>query len=476
MAVSWKQKFRMNREPHVRAPGDAGEDGGGARETAGSEALNRMTEEALVISDRLQAAVAEVETSMEQLGAIADTSAAMEEHLRERSRKAMNQLEGAFSALQEVSAASQEIRSVSEEMRRHSGETREVVVGVCRSLQHTDEVMNELYANHQAMQERIDGLIAQASKIGEINRFIQEVVAQTSLLALNAAIEAAHAGELGRGFSVVASEIRKLAEQSGEAVKRSTSIVREIEAGIRGVVGSVEREKRSVDEGLAEMGSMRDSMDRIFQSILKVDGQAERTLACVTEQAERTAAAGGMLEEVVNAVGLAVSSVDDTLAHNRRQRSEIRNLGRVSAALKEASDELTQAVRMVGGQALAARGELDASNWVAILRTIAADPELAGLNDSRHAELLGGWLRRTPGMEAIWSNRSDGSFIFSEPKAGLLNARGREWWKRAMGGETYVSEVYLSAITKRPCVTVSIPIKRLDGTVIGVLGIDIAVS
>jgi hypothetical protein len=99
-----------------------------------------------------------------------------------------------------------------------------------------------------------------------------------------------------------------------------------------------------------------------------------------------------------------------------------------------------------------------------------------GLEPDRHRDVLGAKLVRTQGMEAIWSNRSDGSFIFSAPEAGLLNARGREWWKRAMSGETFVSESYVSAITKRPCLTVSIPFGRPDGTVIGVLGIDIAVS
>ncbi len=98
------------------------------------------------------------------------------------------------------------------------------------------------------------------------------------------------------------------------------------------------------------------------------------------------------------------------------------------------------------------------------------------MSEDSHREILGGWLKRTAGMEAIWSNRSDGSFVYSEPEAGLLNARGREWWKRAMEGETFVSEVYISAITKRPCMTVSMPLRRIDGTAFGVIGIDIVVS
>jgi methyl-accepting chemotaxis protein len=443
---------------------------------ANPEALRHMVEEAVVISDRLHAAVSEVDSSMNQLDAIANRSSEQEENLRHNSHTAMYRLEEAFSSLQEVSAASQEIRGVTEELSSQSQTTRDVVIDVCRSLNHTDEVMNDLSKNHGTMEERINDLIAQASKIGEINELIQEIVTQTSLLALNAAIEAAHAGEHGRGFSIVAQEIRKLAEQSGQAVKRSTSIVQNIESGIRQVVSSVDREKKSVSLGLVEMNKTREKMDVIFNSFLKVDQHVSKTLEFAVEQAERTSATNTMLENVVESVTLTISNVDDTLALNKRQRTEINNLGRVSEELKESADELIIAVQNAGGRVWEGAVAADTARWSDLLRTLTSDPALAGMAEEVHREVLGGWLKRTSGMEAIWSNRNDGSFVYSEPEAGLLNARGREWWKRAMAGETFVSEVYISAITKRPCMTVSMPLRRIDGAAYGVIGIDIVVS
>ncbi len=449
---------------------------GGAPETADNEALRRMIGEAVVISDRLQAAVSEVDSSMGQLGAIADLSAKHEDLLRDNSKTAMARLGDAFASLQEVSAASQEIRSVTELMSRQSNETREVVVEVCRSLTHTDEVMNDLSTNHGTMEERVRALIEQASKIGEINLLIQEIVAQTSLLALNAAIEAAHAGEHGRGFSIVAGEIRKLAEQSGQAVKRSTGIVNSIESGIREVVSSVELEKKSVAMGLEEMNKTRERMDIIFNQFLKVDDHVGRTREFAAEQAERTNVASGMLEDVVESLGKTMGSVEETLAQNIKQRFEINNLGRVSEELKASAEELIASVQQTGGRVWEGALSADTAKWIELLSTVAADSALASLDEDVHREVLGDWLKRTPDMEAIWSNRTDGSFVYSEPEAGLLNARGREWWKRAMAGEAFVSEVYISAITKRPCLTVSMPLQKPDGSAYGVIGIDITVS
>ncbi|MFC4305015.1 methyl-accepting chemotaxis protein [Cohnella boryungensis] len=478
--VPWRRWLKRD-EMRVGAPGYAkSAEGGVALSEIASgeeaEALGHMIEEAVVISDRLQAAVSEVESSMGQLDRIADRAAEQEEKLRRNGQTAMQRLEEAFSSLQEVSAASQEIRGATEELNAQSGEAREIVVEVCRSLTHTDEVMNELSRNHGTMEERVNGLIAQASKIGEINVLIQEIVAQTSLLALNAAIEAAHAGEQGRGFSVVAQEIRKLAEQSAQAIKSSTGIVQSIETGIRQVVSSVELEKRSVSLGLEEMNKTRERMDAIFNSFLKVDRHVGKTLDFAVEQAERTTATNAMLEDVVESVGLTLGSVDETLAQNRKQRAEIRNLGRVSEELKESADELVEAVQSAGGRISGGTAASDTESWITLLRTIASDTQLADFAEDMHRHVLGGWLKRSSGMEAIWSNRSDGSFVFSEPAAGLLNARGREWWKKAMAGETFVSEVYISAITKRPCLTVSIPLRDLKGIPSGVIGIDIVIS
>ncbi|MGO4376098.1 methyl-accepting chemotaxis protein, partial [Paenibacillus sp. MCAF20] len=176
----------------------------------------------VVISDQLNAAVDEVDQTIGHLTDIADQSAVQEQSLRAKSSLAMSRIEETFAALQEVSSAAEEINEASEHLNKKSKETKEVVIEVCRSLTSTDQVMSDLNAHNQNMEQHIRQLIDQTSYINEINQFIQEIVSQTSLLALNASIEAAHAGEYGRGFAVVAQQIKKLAEQSGEAVKRSS--------------------------------------------------------------------------------------------------------------------------------------------------------------------------------------------------------------------------------------------------------------
>ena len=82
-------------------------------------------------------------------------------------------------------------------------------------------------------------------------------------------------------------------------------------------------------------------------------------------------------------------------------------------------------------------------------------------------------LSRHDFIEAAWSNDEKGRFIVSIPPAGIANANVRDWFRESMAGKKYVSGVYISAITKSPCITVSKPIVSASGAVIGVIGFDI---
>lgn len=438
--------------------------------------MTRLLNESVVISDQLNAAVDEVDHSASRLTEIADVSAEHEKKLRSSSLLAMKRIEEAFSALQEVASAAEQISGASSHLNIKSKETKEVVLDVCRSLTNTDEVMNELNKNNRSMDVHIRQLIEQTSHINEINQFIQEIVSQTSLLALNAAIEAAHAGEYGRGFSVVAQQIKKLAEQSGEAVKRSSAIVEQIEHGVKRVVDAVDMEKLSVERGVAEMAVNRDRMDVIFSKITEVDELVGQTSMASKQQTDHTADSTLMLKDVVDSVNETLQSVDSTLQMNQLQREQIGNMNRISHNLRRSSSDLTQAIEQVGMRRSDQDVKVNVAGVQEWLRIAAADSQLAALNIAEHEAKLSSLLRAKTEIEAIWSNRLDGSFIFSLPEAGLLNAKGREWWKKAIAGEIFQSEVYVSAISKQLCLTVSVPIHNTQGKVVGVIGADISIS
>jgi len=454
------------------------------KSTAGSERLGRHEEsqlaqlvnESQVTVDQLQAVVEEVHLAMEQLAGIADRSAVQEEKLRQQSKNALDRIEETFSSLQEVAAAAEQITDTSQQLSAESRQTKDVVLDVVRALTTTDQVMNELYEQNRTMSSSIRELIQQTSRIHEINASIHGIVSQTSLLALNASIEAAHAGETGRGFAIVAQEIKKLAEQSGEAVKRSTSIVEEIEQGVERVVVSVEVEKSAVASGIQEMGVIKDHMDRIVGRIHQVDALVGQTSEASARQSALTTETTGMLADVVETVNGTLRRVDETLELTEMQRGQIAKLERVNRSLQKSSDELAGSIGKAGVERETQHAMTEVSKLMSKLQQLAADPGLATLDETEHRERLTSMLLGASDVEAAWSNRADGSFIVSLPEAGLVNARSREWWKAAMAGRPFTSDVYISAITKQACMTLSLPIRDSSGMPIGVVGIDVRVG
>ncbi|WP_406677823.1 PDC sensor domain-containing protein [Neomoorella carbonis] len=113
---------------------------------------------------------------------------------------------------------------------------------------------------------------------------------------------------------------------------------------------------------------------------------------------------------------------------------------------------------------------------MAALRELSCRPEIQILDPGSHGVVLREWLAKRPDVEAVYSNRSDGTFIFSQPPAALANARIRPWWQRAMAGEEYISTVYVSAITRQPCRTLSLPIRDGSGRIVGVLAADVSLA
>ncbi|MWC26841.1 methyl-accepting chemotaxis protein [Paenibacillus sp. MMS18-CY102] len=444
--------------------------------SADRQMLVRLFNESEVISNQLQAAVVEVNSSIGRLTFVADHSTKQEEQLHKRSAQAVSRIEEAFSALQEVASAADEISAASSRLNVESKDAKSVVLDVCRSLQATDQVMVDLAGHNHSMELHFQSLIDQMSNIYEINTFIQDIVSQTSLLALNASIEAAHAGEYGRGFSVVAQEIRKLADQSHQAVRRSSGIVDQIEQGIQNVVQSVEQERLAVERGVAEMAKNKERMDIIFNRISEVDRLVGHTDKASTQQAGHMEELSQMLKEVVDSVNETLTSVDGTIAISQQQRQQISKLNLVSRNLNKTSDELGQTLRQIGYQAEAKMVNVNGAELLNWLQTEAANPEISAMDELAHERLLTALLRGKTDIEAIWSNRADGSFVFSLPEAGLVNANGRDWWKRSMEGKAFTSEVYISAITKRPCVTIAVPVRNQEGRPIGVIGADIRVK
>ncbi|MNM11123.1 Methyl-accepting chemotaxis protein 3 [compost metagenome] len=439
--------------------------------------VRTLGSEMLVTSDRMHGALAEISRHTGELQRTADLSHELEVALKSRSYEAKANMEEASSTMNGVAGAAESIQQLTDKLGQSMQAASREVAEMVDSLKNTDEVMKELKEQSGDMFEKFTALSKHIATVESINEVIVGVVEETSLLALNASIEAARAGEQGRGFAVVAGRISKLAEQSRSSVDRSSALLVDINQGVRQVLESVERERVSVDRGVSEVASVKVRLAEMSGTVRVVDEAVEETVKATVRQSELIA---GGLEELTVAVGLlneTIASVDVTLEQVDRQRSQIGELNGVSAQMLAESQALRESVAEIAGS-----HEIQDSRYAEkleyakkLLLRLAVREELSVPDMDTHKKVLAGCLKESEDVQAIWSNRTDGTFIFSQPEAGLLNAKQRDWWIGAMNEGDYVSEPYISAITKRPCITLSRSITDGSGNKVGVVGVDLAV-
>ena len=186
----------------------------------------------------------------------------------------------------------------------------------------------------------ISELEKKSVKIGQIVDTIQSISAQTNLLALNAAIEAARAGEAGRGFSVVADEIRKLAEQSQEATKEITAIIGDVQAKTNSAVSVMSKNTKEVDTGTKVVNTAGTSFREILQLVRKISEQIHEISNSITEITVGTKASVTSVKNIEN-ISIKIADETQTIAAVAEEQSaSVEEIAASSKILSQMSEDL----------------------------------------------------------------------------------------------------------------------------------------
>ncbi len=212
----------------------------------------------------------------------------------------------------ELSTAINEVAKNAEDASALSAKTAEVATQGKSIVQSSVEGMDKV-------REQIALLSQDSSRVGEILAVIDDIADQTNLLALNAAIEAARAGEQGRGFAVVADEVRKLAERSSDATKQITTIIKTMQA-------NTEASVQAVQKGVA---STQESGEAFTQIASMVSASADR----VTEIAAASEEQSAQTSEVLVAIETIASAAEESAASSEETASSAQTLAQLADEL-----------------------------------------------------------------------------------------------------------------------------------------------
>ena len=253
-----------------------------------SDEIGEMVNDFNHLAETLHDTIKQVAESSNAVSSAATMLDTATEHMATGVEEAAMQVNSVAAASEEMSKTSSEIAhncvvaAKSSEKANESANTGEAII------KQTIEVMTRINDNVKDSAQIIKNLGQRSDQIGEIVGLINDVADQTNLLALNAAIEAARAGEQGRGFAVVADEVRKLAERTSSATKEIRETIQSMQAETKKAIVSMEEGVNDVGQGTIEAAKSGDALKDILNQINKVTAEINQIAVASEEETATT--------------------------------------------------------------------------------------------------------------------------------------------------------------------------------------------
>ncbi|SDH18575.1 methyl-accepting chemotaxis protein [Propionivibrio dicarboxylicus] len=255
------------------------------RKTEFSAVLNTMHD----MQQFLKTVIADIQRAAERLSETSTVLNASSAQMAAGTDEASDKSRSVTTAVDQLSSIIAAISESCEDMKQKASETEKATESGEAVVMRMNGVMHEIETMVASATQAVGDLGTNSDKIGTIVVAIGEIADQTNLLALNAAIEAARAGEQGRGFAVVADEVRKLAERTSTATREIQGIIASLQNDVKNVAGAMEKSGASVQSGTADVRQSSQAMETIKTQIGPLIGRVAQVASASEEQSAAAA-------------------------------------------------------------------------------------------------------------------------------------------------------------------------------------------
>ncbi len=280
-------------------------------------AMKTMVENLRQIMDMVNRSAQEVSASSVELHANA-------QHTADGSHEVVSQADTVATASEEMAATSSDIANNCHHAAESSNHASRTAQAGAAIVKNTVEGMNRIANKVRSSASVVEQLGTRSDQIGAIVATIEDIADQTNLLALNAAIEAARAGEQGRGFAVVADEVRALAERTTKATREIGEMIKSIQGETRLAVSAMVEGVNEVERGTSEAAKSGQALEEILSQINEVTGQINQIATAAEEQTATTREISNNIQQISDTVQMSAhSSQEISLASSQLSKLSV---------------------------------------------------------------------------------------------------------------------------------------------------------
>jgi methyl-accepting chemotaxis protein len=266
--------------------------------------------------------------SIEETTAASEQIAQTVNELAKGSQDQSSKTEDVAHAMADMTKTVQDVAANSQRTAETAIQSNDIIQSMSRSAEELIAKMAAIQKAEAEAGEVIRELDKKSSQISEIVSLITSIADQTNLLALNAAIEAARAGEHGRGFAVVADEVRKLAEDSGNAAKQISGLIHDIQQGTTNAVSSIHKSSEEVVNGSSALNEALASMKNVAEAGNSIAMMVQEIAAAAEEQSASIEEITSSVDEVAAISQEAAAGTQEASAGVEQQNSAMQELAK----------------------------------------------------------------------------------------------------------------------------------------------------
>lgn len=304
--------------------------------------MKELINQSKITAEKMDVSSKEMNESAQQTGVAAKSITTSIQEVANVSDSQLHRSEEIARAMEEMAVGIQKVAETSSQVAESTSDMSNKAADGQEAIQRAVQQMSDIKDDSKITRNVIQKLQQESQEIGQIINLITEIAEQTNLLALNAAIEAARAGEAGKGFTVVADEIRKLADQTGQSAAKVGELISSIQANTGKAYDATTAGGENISTGIKTVNAAGQSFNNILKAVQQTAHDIQELSAIAQEMSASTEEVTASVQHMADSSKDVASQTQTVAASTEEQLAGIEGLSQSTQTLAHQAKELSQ--------------------------------------------------------------------------------------------------------------------------------------